>query len=223
MIVILTPDKALWQTFGEEETGAKVFTTSEMEQSTVQAEIGRSGIESDTAITIAISPILTRGSRSTLGSKPLPAGKYTLTILTAEPTANANGQRVMELTQGKAGQTVPYKFKKVSSRYIRINCSGNSENDWNSISEFNTSTLTKKAESSHAYNEHAASLAVDGDDETRGDYSQSGSNSRKRVWIPRRTCMTTNLGLSAWMASMAAFKESTSAMDFPLTEVMCMW
>jgi len=96
----LSPDKKLWQTFGQKETGAKVFNISGNIAQGEFSEICSSGIESDKAITINITSILPRGSRGNMGSKSLPAGEYVLTLLLVEPTATEPGQRVMHVRIG---------------------------------------------------------------------------------------------------------------------------
>lgn len=99
------PDRSVWQCFGTEETGAETFSlppdakVDDLGQNnTTFQEVCRTGIESNKPITIAIRPILARGSRKELKPMPMPAGKYELTLLMLEPTASSPGERVFDMT-----------------------------------------------------------------------------------------------------------------------------
>lgn len=123
----LSPDKALWQTFGELETRAAVFTIpetdvigGETEPLTGYSEICRSGIESAEPIKVTLGPILATGSRGKLGTKPLPAGHYKLTLLTIEPTATRAGERLMQVTVDNVAEKNPRKPPAGSAAPIDI-------------------------------------------------------------------------------------------------------
>ena len=85
----LSPDKEMWQTFGEEETGAQVFSSDSLD------EICQHGITSSQPISIEFSPILPKGSRFRLSKKKLPAGNYRLKLYLTEPTAEKSGERIV--------------------------------------------------------------------------------------------------------------------------------
>ena len=95
----------LWQTLGEEETGAAAFVLSKdatialpKDAPPAWAEIGRSGIESSQPISLTVGPILTAGD--------LLAGRYRLTLLTIEPTATGPNQRVFDVVVGSLSESV---------------------------------------------------------------------------------------------------------------------
>lgn len=86
----------VWQTFGEKETKAKVFVlpaSVRIERPDTMPvefeEIGHSGIESDTYLSIPVRPIMQ--------SAPLPAGEYKLRLLMIDPFSKAEGQRVFSV------------------------------------------------------------------------------------------------------------------------------
>lgn len=98
------PDHDLWETWGEEETGASVFRlpaaiTPGLEDSApaVWREIGRAGIQSGTPLTLAFRPILTWDSHGTSESAPLPPGSYRLRLLVLDPDSTGPGQRLFDV------------------------------------------------------------------------------------------------------------------------------
>jgi hypothetical protein len=107
----------VWQCLGAEETGAKEFSSrvdnvadSLTELEAIHAEICQTGIESDQPITLAVQPILSKGSRKNLGPERLLAGDYELTLLCVEPAAAVAGDHVFDLRvsgNGKQWKDVP--------------------------------------------------------------------------------------------------------------------
>lgn len=105
-----SPDRKLWQTFGQRETGSEVFTTH-ISGDGLTNEICAQGIQGSKPITISFAPILAQGSRAGLKREPLPAGEYRLTLFLVEPNAGNAGERVMriELPGGKTEEIDVFK------------------------------------------------------------------------------------------------------------------
>jgi hypothetical protein len=94
----------VWQCLGAEETGAKEFSSSVISppasataMDAIHTEICRTGIESDEPVTLAVGPILSKGSRKSLGRERLLAGDYELTLLCIEPTEAVAGDHIFDL------------------------------------------------------------------------------------------------------------------------------
>jgi hypothetical protein len=92
-----TPEHQVWQCLGEEETGASVFATPD-----VQDEICRTGIESDRPLQLVLQPIMARDSRGKTKPVPLPAGQYRLRLIMLDPISTAAGQRVFSVSANGA-------------------------------------------------------------------------------------------------------------------------
>ena len=99
------PDHDLWECWGQEETGAPVFSlpparTPAREPSAplVWSEIGRTGIATDQPLTLAFRPIMAKDSHGKAKSLPLPPGDYRLRLLFLDPESTAPGQRVFDVT-----------------------------------------------------------------------------------------------------------------------------
>jgi hypothetical protein len=89
----------MWQTLGTEETGASTFVLPPDAKVTLGAnlprmdeEICRAGIESDQPIQVTLGPVM--------GGAALPKGDYRVSLLFVEPSANAEGQRMFDLSLG---------------------------------------------------------------------------------------------------------------------------
>ena len=99
----------VWECWGEEETGAAVFSlpasatiATEDSAPAVWREIARTGIESKTPLTINLGPIMAPNSRGTAKLVPLPPGNYRLRLLLLDPEATAPDQRVFEVKVANA-------------------------------------------------------------------------------------------------------------------------
>ncbi len=113
------PEKSVWQCLGKEETNADVFVLppevkieNASQVTPAMAEVCRTGIESSDSVTVAVRPILSRGSRRGLKPEPVAAGSYRLTLLMLDPSTSAAGERVFEVrvsATGKANSEVREK------------------------------------------------------------------------------------------------------------------
>jgi hypothetical protein len=100
------PDKTLWQTLGNAETGTEVFAiqnvaAGENTDGTI-AEICGNGIQRAGPLTITLSPIPRKYKNKVLdkavfGEESIPAGEYKLSLMMAEPDASSVGDRVMKV------------------------------------------------------------------------------------------------------------------------------
>ena len=147
-----TPDHQVWECWGEEETGAKVFTLSGEE------EMGRSGVESDKPLTFTLRPIMARDSRGYSGPVGLVAGQYRLRLWLRDPTSTAPHQRVFDFSAGSGAGLDGYTFDPVPARFLRVLCHGNSENDWNSLVDVRLDSVDANGDRPAV----TASAAVDG-------------------------------------------------------------
>ncbi|MBM3888861.1 MAG: hypothetical protein FJ388_07005 [Verrucomicrobia bacterium] len=168
----------VWECLGEKEIGASVFTLSARAKVAGNAallavceEICRSGIESDKPITLALSPIMAYGGRGKGKPASLPAGDYRLRLLMLDPASNRADQRVFDVqvaADAARSGVERYSFEPVRAKFLRLVCHGNSENNWNSITEIESPALDKKtASASKAVKGHEATKAVDGNLKTR--------------------------------------------------------
>ena len=155
----------LWQTLGEEETGAQTFAAPYAAN-----EICRAGIESGQPILLPVTPILA-GKKD---AATVPAGDYRLRLLMLDPVSTAAGQRVFSIAMSVTGDPVMERlgFNPVKARFLRLACHGNSQNDWNSIEEIALDSLAKDAAgpvatASHEAKGFPASAAADGSRSTR--------------------------------------------------------
>jgi len=105
------PRKNLWQTFGEKETGAKVFTLAAGEKLDTGVEgppgideIARQGLEIDQPLTLPLRPIIhgAYGGRDIKQSPNLPKGRYRLTLWTVVPAGRAESASKLTVTCGPA-------------------------------------------------------------------------------------------------------------------------
>jgi hypothetical protein len=142
--------RRVWQCLGAEETGAEEFRVSSgvvVTESDVideaYAEICQNGIESEKAITLPVRPIMARGSRGKLGPAPLSPGKHELTLLMLDPTASSAGDRVFDVRVAVIGRTLSgaYRIPSTRAKFLRLQCRGSSENEWNSIHEVRCTAL----------------------------------------------------------------------------------
>ena len=90
-----TPDHQVWECYGEEETGASVFTAP-----AVSEEICRTGIESDQPLQLVLQPILARDNRGKNKPAALPAGDYRLRLYLLDPVSTRAGQREFSVSVG---------------------------------------------------------------------------------------------------------------------------
>jgi hypothetical protein len=160
-------DHRVWQTLGSEETGAETFSAA-----SASDEIARHGLQSDKPITLTLQPIVHKA--------PLPAGKYRLRLLAADPSSTAAGQRVFAVqvkATGAAGGPVRYSFAPTRAKFVRLLCRGNSVNDWSSIVEVASPALAGGASASTSVKECEAVHAIDRRANTR--WAARGDN----VWI----------------------------------------
>ena len=83
----------VWETLGEEETGAPLFTAA-----SASDEIARHGLESDKPFTFALCPIARKAA--------LLAGQYQVRLLLFDPESTAEGQRVFTVSVGATSSAV---------------------------------------------------------------------------------------------------------------------
>ena len=114
-----------------EETGCQAFAlpvgttvVQSGQVSEVEAEICRTGIESDTTIELTVAPIMRRDSRGSRysGAASLPAGCYRLTLLMLEPQAEAAGQCILEVKVVASGGEGVCQFEPLKAKYLRLAC-----------------------------------------------------------------------------------------------------
>lgn len=98
------PDHELWECWGEEETGAAVFSLPLSSDSTQDAsvpaawsEVGRTGIEINKPLQLVLRPIMAASNRGKEKAAPLSPGAYRLHLLVLDPDSTAPGQRVFEV------------------------------------------------------------------------------------------------------------------------------
>jgi hypothetical protein len=156
--------RRLWQTLGAAETGAETFG----EPGAV--ELTSCGIESAQPLTLALRPIAGGQKDGAL----VPAGNYRMKLLLRDPVSTAAGQRVFKVSTQVSGQAAggDYAFEPEKARYLRIACHGNSQNDWNSITEVTLAALAKDTNApavtaSHELKDYPATAAADGRADTR--------------------------------------------------------
>ena len=168
----------VWQCLGAEETGADEFTTGvDRTQGTATAadaivqEICATGIESDKPITLALRPILAKGSRKGLGAENLAAGDYRLTLLSIEPDDVAVGDRIFDLRAEVAEQVQSrhYQLAPTLAHSLRLRCRGSNKSQWNSILEVRCEALDRSGPvtASGQYSKYGPENAIDGERETR--------------------------------------------------------
>jgi len=172
-------EQNVWETLGTEETGCQAFAlpvgttvVQSGQVSEVEAEICRTGIESDTTIELTVAPIMRRDSRGSRysGAASLPAGCYRLTLLMLEPQAEAAGQCILEVKVVASGGEGVCQFEPLKAKYLRLACRGNSVNAWNSIHEVRCEAMLREASSVVASGHmegHEAAKAMDGKGDTR--------------------------------------------------------
>ena len=95
------PEHDLWETWGEEETGAKVVSLPPLSFPTTNAtlpvawnDICRTGIEINKLTTLLLRPIMAGDNRGL--EKLLSAGDYRLHLLVVDPDSTASGQGLFE-------------------------------------------------------------------------------------------------------------------------------
>jgi len=169
----------VWQCLGAEETGAEEFTTGVVgtqgnttDADAIVQEICATGIASDQPITLALRPILPKGSRKGIGAENLPAGDYRLTLLTIEPDeAAVVGDHIFDFRAefAQATKTSYYRLTPTRARYLRLRCRGSNKNKWNSIHELRCEALGRKGPvtASGQYSQYGPENAIDGKSETR--------------------------------------------------------
>ena len=115
------PEKSVWQCLGKEETKADVFVLppevkieNASQVTPAIAEVCRTGIESSDPVTVAVRPILSRGSRKGLKPEPVVAGSYQLMLLMLDPSASAAGERVFEVQISATGKEPTARFGRSS-------------------------------------------------------------------------------------------------------------
>jgi hypothetical protein len=187
----------LWQTLGTEESGGATFVlpgdakiSTAGESAGMDEGLFHRGIESDKPLTLTLQPIMYKG--------PLRPGQYALCLWMLDPTSTAAGQRVFEVSVNSAAQYDYYAFEPVKAAYLRLECHGNSDSDWNSIQEVKLGSLARDgkaplATASAAVKGYPAEHAVDGRPETR--WAARGQNE----WIQFRLdpqAVTSGLGIS---------------------------
>lgn len=160
----------LWETRGTEETGAATFLAKPSDPAGLVGDLCRSGIESEHPISLALGPILAKNK----DSATIPAGTYRLRVLMLDPESTAPGQRVFTIgARIEPEQGIErVSFEPVQAAYLRLECRGNTLNDWNSIEEVQLDSLAKDegqplATASHAVKDFPALAALDGNRKTR--------------------------------------------------------
>jgi hypothetical protein len=98
------PDHELWECWGEEETGAAVLSLPRASVSTKDAsapaawsEVGRTGIEINKPLQLALRPIMAASNRGKEKAASLTPGAYRLHLLVLDPDSTGPGQRVFEV------------------------------------------------------------------------------------------------------------------------------
>jgi hypothetical protein len=172
-------EQNIWETLGTEETGCQVFALPDEaavshadDVSDAEAEICRTGIESETPIELVVTPIMRRDGRRSRypGAANLPAGRYRLTLLMLERQAEVEGQNAFDVKISSSTGGGICRFDPVKAKYLRLVCRGNSINLWNSIHEVRCDAMLRKASSviaSGHKEEYEAPKATDGDANTR--------------------------------------------------------
>ena len=194
----IAPDRNVWECWGTEETGAKVFSAT----APADAEIGGTGVESDQPLTFVLQPIMARDSRGRSGPVGLPAGAYRLRLWLRDPVSNAPDQRVFDVAADSCGGPDCYTFDAVSARFLRVLCHGNSVSDWNSLVDVRLDAVEVNGHgpavsASAAVDGFPAVHACDGNPLTR--WAARGANQ----WLQFRLAQGTivrNIGLE-WYAA----------------------
>lgn len=194
-------DHRVWQTLGEEETGAATFAAP-----SAQEELGRQGLLSDKPLTLTVRPIVHKA--------PLLPGDYRLRLLFLDPDSTAAGQRVFTVSASASPGDEQWAFEPVEAAYLRVRCHGTSENAWNSLYEVRLDTLAKGGDSPHvtasaSVKGFPAEAVLDGDPETR--WAANGPDH----WLQFRLApqaATERIGLSWYMGDrrQAKFEVETS-------------
>jgi hypothetical protein len=174
------PGREVWQTLGTEETGAPVFSVPDSTDfppqpgiSAGDREICRSGIRSRQPVDLVLAPIMRRGSRGRRdgSGNHLPPGHYRLALLMLDPESSAPGRRVFDVqVSASGGRRGIYRFPPVKAKLLRVSCSGNSTNSWNSIHEVSCAALVRDASAVTASGHepgYEAAKAIDGRADTR--------------------------------------------------------
>ncbi len=97
------PNRSVWECWGAQETGAEIFTlrpavtVARGALPPAWAEIARTGVSSDHALTFTLRPLMARDSRARGKPVPLPAGDYRIRVLLLDPASTAPGQRRFEI------------------------------------------------------------------------------------------------------------------------------
>ena len=134
----------VWQTFGTEETKVAVVSAPSVDQ-----EIGRSGLVSETPFRVDVRPFA--------HAAELPRGDYRLRLLCADPDSTAAGQRVFTVAVvATARGPEEWTFRPVKAAFLRLNLRGTDQGDWNSLYEVDLPTLVRGAPDSVSVSESAA-------------------------------------------------------------------
>lgn len=185
-------DKRTWRTLGTRETGAEDFAlpadaklAAPAGLSAADAEVCRTGVESDKPLTVRVQPFLHDVQIQGLTPTRVRPGSYRLRLLMADPASTAAGQRVFDVkvaagavaaaatpAQSAGGGPERYAFEPIKAKFLRIVGHGSNENLWNSIAEAAIPTLDKAAgEKAATASADAkgcvAALAIDGKADTR--------------------------------------------------------
>lgn len=112
----------IWQTLGTEETKSETFAAPLADH-----EIGRSGLIATQPITVEVRPLAHRAD--------LPAGDYRLKLLCLDPGSTAEGQRIFNVTAEPVVLSPQWNFEPVKAAFLRLNCHGTDQGDWNSLGE----------------------------------------------------------------------------------------
>lgn len=162
-----SPDQELWQTLGTRETGLNVSGQSVVLQEDMPAwyaEIGREGLVIDEPAALELQTILSEGLRANIRPKPLAAGKHEVELLVA-----STGTPQFDVSLGLSGSISGYGFKPQKAKFLRIVCSGNNQNGWNSIHEVSCEAIDALVvpTASISSGDKVVGNVVDGDRETR--------------------------------------------------------
>ena len=169
--------KNVWQTLGTEETGCRAVeieannnptsdsTYSYKDSNTsTKTSATRSGIVVESPLTLTLSPMTSRNSRSAASdSAVLSPGLYRLGVVTNIEPCN------IEISLSSQ-RSATYRFDPIHAKYLRLLCQGSDVNAWNSIEELRCDAIPASkptALASRTAPGYEAEKAVDGNPKTR--------------------------------------------------------
>lgn len=183
----VTTNRVFWERWGQQETGATAWTLPSdakvglgRDDPGAWAEIARHGIAFTQPLKLRLQPIMAVDSRGRTKPATLPAGDYLVRLLFADPSPQPLPRLDCDIEIRPGSAFEQYTFAPVTARYLRVLCSGNTRNDWSSLTEVQLDSVATVdgapavSASSSVSERYPATHVLDGDPDTR--WAARGTN-----------------------------------------------